>query len=147
MENPDSIILKCNISSTNSSVPLGMRVSIDNQTVYENLHVKNEENFEFAIIDDNAEHDLVFELFNKLPEHTKINNAGEIVEDALLVINDLTIDDINISEVLRKLAVYSHDYNGSQPLAEGKFYGTLGCNGNVKLKFAAPIYLWLLENL
>ncbi len=145
MEN--TITLNCDVLPTDSSVSLGMRISVDNQIVYENFHVKDKEKVKFTITDDDAEHNLVFELFNKLPEHTKINSNGEIINDALLSIENLTIDDIDISAVFQQLAVYSHDYNGSKPLIEDKFHGSLGCNGTVTLKFTTPFYLWLLENM
>jgi hypothetical protein len=49
--------------------------------------------------------------------------------------------------VLLNKAVYTHDFNGSQPPVDDKFFGDLGCNGTVSLKFTAPTYLWLLENM
>jgi len=46
-----------------------------------------------------------------------------------------------------ELATYTHDFNGTKELTQEKFYGVMGCNGTVSLKFATPIYLWLLENM
>ena len=44
-------------------------------------------------------------------------------------------------------AVYTHDFNGTSKATENKFYGELGCNGTVSLKFSTPMYLWLLEHM
>jgi len=46
-----------------------------------------------------------------------------------------------------KLAQYQHDFNGTGNPTIDKFYGEMGCNGTVSLKFTTPIYLWLLENM
>ena len=43
--------------------------------------------------------------------------------------------------------IYRHDYNGTTDPFDDEFYGEMGCNGTVSLKFTTPIYLWLLENL
>lgn len=148
MDSTDLIALKCVISSTDINVPLGMRVCVDDKVLYENSHVKDEEIVEYKISDnDNEEHTLTFELFGKLPAHTKINDAGEILQDALISIKNLEIDGIDISQVLQDSAIYYHDFNGSKDPVEDKFNGAIGCNGIVKLKFTTPFYLWLLENM
>jgi hypothetical protein len=45
------------------------------------------------------------------------------------------------------VAKYQHDFNGTGKLTTQNFYGELGCNGTVSLKFSTPIYIWLLENM
>jgi hypothetical protein len=94
-----------------------------------------------------GEHELTFELFGKLPAHTKIADTGEIVSDAMLEINNITLDEINIDQIFQSLAIYRHDFNGTQAPADDVFYGSMGCNGIVTLNFYTPIYLWLLENM
>mgnify|MGYP003352455181 CR=1 FL=1 len=42
---------------------------------------------------------------------------------------------------------YRHDYNGTGQPTEDNFFGVLGCNGTVELRFTTPIYLWLLEHM
>lgn len=147
MESADFIVLKCILASTDSTVPLGMRILLDDKTIYENFHIKDQENVEYKLSDVDAEHTLVFELFGKLPSHTKINESGEILKDALIFIKDLTIDDIDISQVMQDLAVYRHNFNGTSDTIEDVFRNAVGCNGTVSLKFTTPVYLWLLENM
>lgn len=146
MENNDQITIKCDLSSTNSAIPLGMRISLNNKLIYENLHV-DDEHFEHKISDSDAEHELVFELVGKLPDHTSINEAGEIVSDVLVLIKNFTIDDIDISRVFQNLATYKHNFNGTKEPVEEAFCGSMGCNGSVTLKFTTPLYIWLLENM
>jgi hypothetical protein len=147
METTDQIKLKFTIASTDYSVPLGMRVFLDNTIIYENSHVLLEQQIEHLMPDTDGEHELSFELFGKKPEHTKINEAGEILSDAMLSISGVEMDEIDIHQIFQKIAVYHHDVNGTQAPVEEKFYDKMGCNGAVKLKFTTPGYLWLLENM
>jgi hypothetical protein len=96
--------------------------------------------------DADAEHELRFVLKNKTAEHTKIDQDGNIVKDSWLTVSDLSFDEIQLGHIGTELAVYTHDFNGTGNQTQEKFYGTLGCNGSVSLKFTTPIYLWLLEN-
>lgn len=147
MDSADQITLKCTLTSTDFSVPLGIRIVLDDAVIYENSHVSAEEHIEHKLSDADAEHELSFELFGKLTEHTKINEAGEIIKDALLSVTSLELDEIDIFQVMQDVAVYHHDFNGTQSPTEAKFHGDMGCNGTVKFKFNTPVYLWLLENM
>ena len=97
--------------------------------------------------DDEADHLIELELTGKLPEHTKIDDHGNIVNDVLLHVQNITFDNISIDNLFWDKCVYAHDFNGTQPAIEDKFFGTMGCNGIVSLRFTTPVYLWLLENM
>jgi len=142
-----NISFACEVQPTNNSIVLGLRVMLDQVTIFENAHVSETVQIEHEISDDEGEHELTFELFGKLTEHTKITDTGKIVSDALLEINNITLAGINLDQILPSLAVYHHDLNGSQVPADHKFYRNMGCNGTVRLKFTTPVYLWLLENM
>ena len=143
----ETITFACQVTPTNNSTSLGLRVLLDQVTIFETAHVTETVQLEHEMSDADGEHELTFELFGKLPEHTKITETGEIVSDALLEINNITLDGIDFDQLLQSLAVYHHDVNGTQAPADYKFYGSIGCNGTVTLKFTTPIYLWLLENM
>jgi len=100
-------------------------------------------------LDDDAQHDhvLSFEMQGKLPEHTKINDSGEILEDRCVTITNIAFDDIELGHMVSEIARYHHDTNGTTAPITEHFYGTMGCNGRVELRFSTPIYLWLLENM
>jgi len=136
-----------NISTTDPSVELGIRVHLDGTVVHENVHVKESYNFSHDISDDDGEHELAFELFGKDPKHTKVDDVGNIVEDAMLTITDIEFDEINVTESFTANSTYHHDFNGTQSPIVDKFFSNLGCNGTVNLKFTTPIYLWLLEHM
>lgn len=143
----EQITLKFTVSATDYSVPLGLRVSLDGTVFYENAGVDSETQIQHQLSDDDGEHELTFELFGKQPEHTKIDDAGNIVSDAMLSISEIEIDEIDIDQITQFQAVYHHDVNGTQPPQQDRFYGHMGCNGTVQLKFTTPVYLWLLENM
>ena len=147
MSTTESLALKFSVSSTDYSVPLGLRISVDHDIVYENAHVSTPADVQYPLSDDDGKHELTFELFGKLPEHTQIDGDGNIVSDAVISISCMEIDKINIDQIVQFQSVYTHDFNGTQSLQEHKFYGSMGCNGIVRLKFTTPIYLWLLENM
>ena len=95
-----------------------------------------------------GEHTLKIRLENKTPEDTLIEN-GEIVKDMLLNINDITIDDVSLGNLLW-LAEYHldepHEYQG-KIVTKIDNCVNLGLNGAYVLKFTSPFYIWLLENL
>jgi hypothetical protein len=143
----ETIVFACQVQATNNALALGLRVILDQVTIFENANITETIQLQHEISDADGEHELTFELFGKLPEHTKITDTGEIVSDAMLEINNITLDEINIDQIFQSLAIYRHDFNGTQAPADDKFYGSIGCNGIVTLKFTTPIYLWLLENM
>jgi hypothetical protein len=65
----------------------------------------------------------------------------------VLSIANVTMDGIKLGHMFSEKTCYYHDFNGAELLAEHNFFGVMGCNGYVSLKFSTPIYLWLLENM
>jgi hypothetical protein len=143
----EQITLGFTVASTDYSAPLGLRVSLDQNIIYESNHVNAPVEIQHQLLDDEGEHELTFEMFGKQPEHTTIDDAGNIVSDAVLNISTVELDGIDINYLFQQLTVYHHDFNGTQAAIEEKCYGTMGCNGTVRLKFTSPIYLWFLENM
>jgi hypothetical protein len=103
--------------------------------------------FEHELSDDDGEHELRIVLQGKLPEHTKIDEQGNIISDATLQISNVTIDDLDVNTVFQSNSVYTHDFNGTQPEIKDTFHGIAGCNGTISFEFSTPVYLWLLENM
>ena len=142
-----TVTITFNIDTTDASVPLGFEAWIDNHKFFESDHVNALEQISTQLSDDSGNHELRLVMKNKTVDHTKIDEAGNIISDARLVITDLAFDEIPLGHVFTEQAVYAHDLNGSSTMSDHKFYGEIGCNGVVSLKFATPLYLWLLEHL
>jgi hypothetical protein len=97
---------------------------------------------------DEGAHELKIRLENKTTADAIIEN-GEIVKDMLLNINDITIDDISLGNLL-----WSAEYILDKPqIYKGQEIDhldgcvNLGWNGTYILKFTSPFYIWLLEKL
>ena len=84
---------------------------------------------------------------NKTIDHTTVNESGEIISDALIEIDNILFDQVDIDQLFYEHCIYTHNYNGSGPDTKEKFYGNLGCNGTVEFRFSTPFYMWLLENM
>jgi hypothetical protein len=93
------------------------------------------------------DHLVSFEMQGKLPEHTKVTEAGQIFEDRCVTITDIAFDDIQLGHMVTEVATYHHDTNGTTGQIIERFHGVMGCNGRVEMRFSTPIYLWLLENM
>ena len=139
--------LACTIGTTDPNAELGLEIWIDDQQLFSTEHVADTQQLTFDIEEDEAEHELRFVMKNKTFAHTTIDDQGNIISDARLTIADITFDEIKLGQIFVDLATYTHNFNGTQPETVGKFYGEMGCNGSVSLKFATPIYLWLLEHM
>jgi len=97
---------------------------------------------------DEGPHELKIRLENKTTADTVIEN-GEVTKDLLLNIDDITIDDISLGNLLWS-AEYILDkkqiYKG-QEIDHLDGCVNLGWNGTYVLKFTSPFYIWLLEKL
>jgi len=143
----DTIKFNCIVSSTDPAVPLGLEIWLDNHRLFDQDHIDQTYQVEYEISDDDGDHELKFVLKNKLSDHTRLDAEGNIVSDATVTLSNIQFDKIDCQYLTTKLAEYQHDFNGTgEPITES-FYGELGCNGTVTLKFSTPIYIWLLENL
>jgi hypothetical protein len=143
----DTIKFGCTITSNQPSVPLGMEIWLDDLKFFDQNHIDQDYIVEHEISDDDSDHRLRFVLKNKQSGHTLVDADGNILSDTVLSITDMKFDGINCDYLISTLAKYDHDYNGSQDPVVDKFYGEMGCNGTVSLKFSTPIYIWLLENM
>jgi hypothetical protein len=143
----NTITIACILDANNPAAKLGFEAWVDNHKFCDIDHVESKQPVSFELPDSDGEHELRFILKNKNAEHTKIDEAGNIVADATLTVTDLSFDDIKLGHMVTELATYTHDFNGTKELIQDKFYGEIGCNVAVSLKFSTPIYLWLLEHM
>lgn len=139
-------VFSCTVGTTDGSVPLGAEIWIDDHCIYNREHVAAAEQVRYEFADTAGEHTLEFRLKNKQPEHTQLNADGQIVKDCAITVRDVCFADVPLGHTLVERAIYRHNYNGTAPDTQAKFYGEMGCNGQVQLKFTTPIYLWLLEH-
>ena len=135
------------LDTSNAESKLGFETWVNDQKFFDTDHVQAQQQISIEIPDDDGDHELRFVLKNKTTQHTKIDESGNIVSDSVLIINSLAFDEIQLGHMTTELAVYTHDFNGTEQPAQHQFYSEMGCNGTVSLKFSTPIYLWLLEHM
>ena len=145
MEN--TATLSCKIGTTDASIPLGLEIWLDDTVIYNNDHVVDSQQLNYEFEDDGNEHELQFVMKNKTIDHTQVDENGNIIKDACLTVQDVAFEGIELGHMFVEQSVYTHDFNGTQDKVDNKFFGSMGCNGTVRLKFTTPIYLWLLENM
>ena len=142
------VTITFNLSTTDATAELGFEAWIDDRKFLDVDHVKDPQPVAVELDDeDNTEHELRLVLKNKTTAHTQVDEHGNIVSDVRLQITDVAFDEIQPRNILAEQAVYTHDFNGTGNATVDKFYGELGCNGTVILKFTTPMYLWVLEHM
>lgn len=97
---------------------------------------------------DEGEQTLRIKLENKTVADTQIIN-GEVANDMLLNIDDISIDNISLGQLLwnaEYLLDKPQQYNGKE-ITQLDNCVNLGWNGSYILKFSSPFYIWLLEKL
>jgi hypothetical protein len=143
----DTVIISGTITPSTPAAVIGAEVWINNTCVINCEHVDSAILFEHTLDDSDGEHELRIVMKHKQAAHTRVDEQGNILQDAVLTVSDLEFDSIDIMQISTEQAKYLHNFNGSQPDGVHRFYGDMGCNGTVSMKFTTPVYLWLLENM
>jgi hypothetical protein len=120
---------------------------VDDQVFFEGDPWQADARYVMIPDDVDGDHALVFELSGKTADHTHLAADGSISQDLTVSIADVAMDGISLGHVCVVNSTYEHDFNGTGPATAEKFYGTMGCNGRVTMKFTTPVYIWLLENM
>ena len=131
-----------------SPCPFHVSFSIDGTVLWQSSQLTAAESVRVTVPDsvESQPRYMVFSMQGKLPEHTELDQQGDIIRDHVISIRDFQIEGIRLQTVLESRAIYDHDFNGSSPAIRDEFFGIMGCNGEVRLDFTSPIFLWLLEN-
>jgi hypothetical protein len=143
-----NISLRIKIENTDPSKKLNFEILLDNTRIFYSDHIIDPVDFSYKLNDDaETNHILEFVMTSKTSDCTQIDSQGNIVSDAMLSVKFIEFDEIDIFNTFTEISVYKHNFNGTKPAVQEKFYGNIGCNGRVEFKFSTPFYLWLLENM
>jgi len=110
-----------------------------------------------AELEEDKKYDLIINRSGKGVNQTVVNEKGDILKDQLLHIKGIEIDEINLGSLIYD-GVYTPEYpepwatqqaEAGNELRESFTNVTppMGFNGEWKLSFSSPFYMWLLENL
>lgn len=143
----EKIKLSLDLVNESNCADLVIELLIDNQSFYINKVIPGTHSLSHEVDLEEGDHTFDIVLSGKTVDHTKVDEAGNIVSDVLIHVANIALDDINIDQIMSEQAVYTHNSNNTAELTEHKFYGPMGCNGTVRLNFTSPFYLWLLSNM
>ena len=143
----DTIKISLDVVNQSQHHNLGIELWIDKQKFFDNSISPGKHHIVHDFQAADGEHVLRAVLKNKTTEHTRVDQSGNIIEDALIHLGNIMLDEIDMTQLVYQLSQYVHDGNGSKTIAVHPFYGDMGCNGRVQLSFQSPVYLWLLENM
>ena len=141
----ETVDISFSLTSTDYSARLSFSVVLNDETITDIAHVDQETPIKFSFDIDEGDHELKLIMKNKLAEHTAVDKDNKIVKDTCLGISNFSIDDVVLNDSFNVNTIYHHDFNGSADPIEDQFYGSMGCNGTVVLKFSTPVYIWLLN--
>lgn len=138
-----SITISCSITPTNSRVPVGAEVWVNDQQILDVNRVTKTININHRVNTASEKNVLTYLMKNKTPFHTQIDSNHNIIKDSCLLISNLIIDDFEVGQQLRELSIYTHTHNNTSDQVQAQFYDVMGCNGTVRMKFYVPVYDWL----
>jgi hypothetical protein len=140
--------ISLDVINTSKNHNVGIELRLDNFKFFDSTVSPGTHHILHEFNEDDAEHCLYIVMKGKTQQDTKLDEQGNIIEDTIIDVKNITIDEINIDHLMIDLSQYIHDGNGTEVSQSiHKFYGHMGCNGRVQLKFTCPVYLWLLENM
>jgi hypothetical protein len=99
-----------------------------------------------------GDYHIKIRLLGKKPRHTVQDESGAIVKDQLLNIREIEIDEIELGHLFYDLGEFYKQtiINKGIPVfnsePEKEKYVNLGWNGEYRLRFSVPTYMWFLEN-
>ena len=143
----ETVKISFDVETSDAECPLGVEIWLGDTVLLTNNHVQEKISFSHDICDDDSEHKLRIIMLGKTSDHTRVDEAGNIVKDATLQISNVVIDELDVNQLFLEKCVYTHDFNNTQPEIQDTFHGVAGCNGTISFEFTTPIYLWLLENM
>lgn len=145
----NSFSFACTLNINVPETPLTFKISLDDKNVYDINTTEASYDIGFAVPDDGKDHSIKFILDGKTDDHTKFVD-DTVVESAQIEIKNITIEDINISDVLyhnTDIIKYTHNSNGYSDEITMAFDSIMAFNGVAEFKFTTPIYIWILENM
>jgi hypothetical protein len=132
------------LGSDYQTVPPRARVTIADKKIFEGPVSADILIIDPAELDNDSDFQLRIELIDKIPEHTVLDEQGNIVKDSVLTIKKIIIEDIEIqSNLSLDQEKFYYEHSGGKH----QLYDSLGVNGTAVINFSTPFYIWLLETI
>lgn len=154
MSETESLQIKIGLSGTYWDRPPQFEISIDDRVVKQGtISAPSDEieYHEFTADLDLADHVLGIRLLNKqITDTVQTDDKTQILKDLLLNVESIEIDEVEVGVCKWNESEYITDefvkFNGSTTNRLEQCVN-LGFNGQYRLKFTSPFYIWLLEKL
>jgi hypothetical protein len=157
-DDTESVEFKIILDSVWHNEPPKFEVLLNDELIEYGVVAEKQENDEEKIITfsrelTEGEHTLKIRLLEKKPKHTMVDEQKDIIADQLLNIKQVEIDEIELDYLFYQSGKYHKQINFSSnqpkfdelPLTDS--YKNLGWNGEWRLTFSVPTYMWFLEIL
>jgi len=76
----------------------------------------------------------------------KENVADEFVAETAITIDSITANGIDISPILVRDAIYTHNTNGQTKTITTEYTDFIGFDGTIEFQIQTPIFKWLYRN-
>ena len=76
----------------------------------------------------------------------KENVENEYVADTAVIIDSISVDGIDISSTLCRIAKYIHNTNGQTQTISAEYTDFVGFDGSIEFQFETPLFKWLYRN-
>jgi hypothetical protein len=140
--------LEIDFSANKDCADIVLEVYCDNKKISEYPAQAVKQTICIELAEHPADHVLSLIMRGKNRTHTRVDNLGQIIDDVYIVIDRLEFEELDMREIFcQGQLCYTHSFNQHQPAILDEFYGFIGCNGTVDIKFSTPIFLWLNEYL
>lgn len=128
--------------------PLGFEAWVGQQQICDIDALTEAQDIDWQLQAEDGDHELRLVLKHKTDGHTKIDpDTSHILADSFVSVKGLRFEDIDVQQILCGQSQYCHDFNGHGPATTQQFFGDMGCNGTVTLKFSTPVYVWMLDHI
>ena len=140
--------IELDFSASKDCQDIVLEVYCNDKKITESLARQTRQSVSLDLPDDPADHVLRLIMRGKNHTHTVVDDQGQIIEDIYFVVDRLEFEELDMKEIFcQGLPCYTHSFNQDQPAILDEFYGYIGCNGAIDIKFSTPIFLWLNEHL
>jgi len=78
----DKVKIAFDVAPTSVACPFNIEIWVDQSKLLTLDHITDVVHFEHELNDDDGEHELRLVLQGKLPDHTKVDEQGNIISDA-----------------------------------------------------------------
>jgi hypothetical protein len=140
--------LELDFSANKDCADIVLQVNCDGKKIAQSTATQAQQTVCLELPEDAQDHVLQLVMSGKNNTHTTVDSQGQPIEDVFFTIDRLEFEDLDMKEIFcQGLTCYTHSFNQPQPTILDEFYGFIGCNGTIDIKFRTPFYLWLDEHM